>query len=374
MNNPKNSHIFMFTLMIFLLFINNAIVFILQLIFPSILKVEYIWIYQSICAIFCFICPIILYAYVKKVNLKDLIPLKSLSFKNFFLIILIGFSVQPLLELIASITNIFYKDEISDVIYQFTNLEYAKSLFAIAIVPSITEELAFRGVILTNYKKTPVLTGVLISSFYFGIMHLTITQLFYSMIAGILFAFLVKITKSIYKKTPVLTGVLISSFYFGIMHLTITQLFYSMIAGILFAFLVKITKSIYASILIHFVFNARQISLAYILSKNIPQGVQIYTPTNKESFILSLILFIKSLPFLLLSIFLFIKFIKSLPFLLLSIFLFIKFNKKEINDLIKENKAIKNSLEKPKVFTLFFFINIAIYLFFIILKFLSFNI
>lgn len=309
MKYPKNANFFMFILMLFLIFITNIILVSLIKLFPNILKIDYIWIYQSIFAISSFIIPIILYMVIKKVSFKELIPLNPLSLKNFFLIVFIGFAIQPFLQLIGSITNLFHKDEISEVIYTFASLSYPKALFVTAIVPAITEELAFRGVILTGYKKTSLLTGVLMSSFYFGVMHLTITQLFYAIVAGILFAFLV-----------------------------------------------KVTKSIYSSILIHFIFNGTQVTLAYYLSRAIPNDILLEnTPSNVESFLSSLSLFIK-----------------TLPFLLLSIFLFIKFNKKEITYLIEENKEIKNNPEKPKVFTLFFFLNIILYLFFMILKNLNF--
>lgn len=59
----------------------------------------------------------------------------------------------------------------------------------IALVPAICEEFLFRGVILENmlpYGKTGAIIG---SAVLFGIMHQNAAQLFYAMIAGLVFAF-----------------------------------------------------------------------------------------------------------------------------------------------------------------------------------------
>ena len=303
MNYPKNADKFMFLLMIFLIFIGNIVLLSILRLFPNALSAQNIWISQSIFAIICFISPIILVLFIKKIKFKDIIPLTPLSLKNFFLIVFLSFTIQPMLQLIGAITNVFFKDEISDAIGLFASLSLPKALFVSALVPAITEELAFRGVILTGYKKTPVLIGVLMSSFYFGVMHFTISQLFYA-IAG----------------------------------------------GIIFAYLVKVTKSIYSSILMHFIFNGTQITIAHIAYKYIP---------NINEQISNVTYTFKDLMYPL------IYFLFTSPLLLLSIFLFIICNKKEINKLKEECNQI---IDKPKIFTLFFYINMIVYVVYMILK------
>lgn len=303
MNYPKNADKFMFLLMIFLIFIGNIVLLSILRLFPNALSAQNIWISQSIFAIICFISPIILVLFIKKIKFKDIIPLTPLSLKNFFLIVFLSFTIQPMLQLIGAITNVFFKDEISDAIGLFASLSLPKALFVSALVPAITEELAFRGVILTGYKKTPVLIGVLMSSFYFGVMHFTISQLFYAIVGGIIFAYLV-----------------------------------------------KVTKSIYSSILMHFIFNGTQITIAHIAYKYIP---------NINEQISNVTYTFKDLMYPL------IYFLFTSPLLLLSIFLFIICNKKEINKLKEECNQI---IDKPKIFTLFFYINMIVYVVYMILK------
>ena len=220
MRYPKNANFFMFFLMIFYIFIGNFISKFIVVNMPFLLTRENIWIYQSSIAIICFILPIFIYIIVKKISFKEVFPLEKISLKNTVLIIFISFTIQPMLQLIGSVTNLFYEDKVSSSIYVIASLGLPKALFTTAIVPAVTEELAFRGVILSGFKKSGFLAGVLMSSLYFGLMHFTLTQLFYAIVAGVIFALLV-----------------------------------------------KVTKSIYSSILMHFIFNGTQMTLAYFSIK-----------------------------------------------------------------------------------------------------------
>lgn len=320
MNYPKNANFFMFILMIFFIFIGNSVSAIIFKIYPNLLSKDNVWVFQVFFSIFCFIVPIILYMVVKRLKFKDILPLKPLSIKNFFILIFMAFTMQPMLQLIAFITNIFHKDELSEALNIFAGLSLPKALFTVAIVPAITEELAFRGVILTGYKKTNIFIAILMSSIYFGMIHFTVTQLFYTIVAGIIFASVV-----------------------------------------------KVTQSIYAGMLIHFVFNGTQITMAHFLIKYINN---LQSKVSNGNNILQQIESQLSNPNygILQFVSVVVKFIFSIPFLILSVFLFVRFNKKEIDTLIEENKQLKNSQDTPNIFTVFFYINILAYLAFMIFK------
>ncbi len=309
MKYPKNANLFMFILMMLFIFIGNGVLPIFfQYIFsffPNMEIKNQLLILQFVSVIVCFILPIILYIAIKKIPIKELIPMEKLSIKNILILIFLSFSIIPMIQLIAFITNIFYKDKVSDVINIFTSLSLPKALFITALVPAITEELVFRGVILTGYKKSPILIGVLMSSLYFGLIHFTVTQLFYTIAVGVIFALVV-----------------------------------------------KVTKSIYATILMHFILNGTQVIQVYLVREDSTQvAQQVY---NIKDILLNLFYY-------------FIYFIISLPFLAFSIYLFIKYNKEKINDLKEENKIIKNDKNRPKAITLFFYINIIVYICYMIL-------
>ncbi|WP_250278174.1 CPBP family intramembrane glutamic endopeptidase [[Clostridium] colinum] len=303
MNEPKNSNLnpnlFMFVLTLFAV-LSVFIVPITKIIFPSLSNPKNSYILDTISSTFHFILPIALYIVFKKVKIKEIIPLNPLSLKNVFLIIFIGFSVIPFLMFISSIGDLFSKDIVSDILHEeASNLNLFQSLFTIALLPAIVEELAFRGAILSGYKKNSLLIGVLMSSLYFGMMH-------------------------------------------G----NLNQFVYTTVLGIFMAFLVRITNSIYSSMIMHFIFNAKAAILIYLSVKYIPTSFD--QPSTLSSFESVIIMFI--------------IFLISLPLLLLSIFLFIKNNKNEIKKLKDENIAIKNNPNKPKVFTAFFYVNILLFI------------
>lgn len=314
MTNVKKSHIFMTLLFISILILSNIVIFKIRIIFPSILDIKNIWILQGISSIISFFTPILIFMAINNKSLKNIIPLEKLSFKNLIAIIFLGFTIQPLLDVVASFTNLFFRDEISSFIDYFSNINYFKSIFIIAIIPAITEELTIRGIILSGYKN----------------------------------------------KTSI-CGILVSALYFGLMHLTFTQLLYTFVAGIIFAYVVKVTNSIYSSMIMHFILNATQISLAYISKLMLAN----YSDTNTEVTNITndiLEIFGNEQTFIFFnSIY---KFMIFSPFLIVSILMFRYINKENIKKLKQRDLELKNlpKEEKEKTLGLFFWINIIIYL------------
>lgn len=297
MNNPKNANFFMFLVFMFLIFISNLILLGIKAVLPSFITVNNIWILQILFSFTSFFIPILILMKVKKLSFKDIIPIKKLSLKNIILIIIISFIMQPTLQLISGITNIFFQDQVSDSINIFTKFSYPIVLLVIGVTPALFEELAFRGVILTGFKKS----GIFIAIFMSGL-------------------------------------------YFGMMHLTMTQFFYTLVCGMFFAFLVEATGSILSSMLSHFILNSSQMTLAYISNNILHQTEPIPTKLS----------FIDILPYVYSSLI-------SLPFLIFFIYLFIRLNKDCIKNLNQKNR------EKTKTFTAFFFVNIIIYILYMLI-------
>lgn len=71
-------------------------------------------------------------------------------------------------------------------------------------------------------------------------------------------------------------AIIISSILFGMMHMSISQVFYAAILGLVIGFLVVMTKSIWVGIILHFINNALNVYLAYASSFGWP-GKHFYT-------------------------------------------------------------------------------------------------
>lgn len=307
MLNPKSANRFMILVLFFIIVVTSGILVFLIMLFPTLKNDNNMWLVQVIGSLSYFVIPTIIYKYFKKVSFKELLYLDKISFKNVALVILISLSMQPMLSLIGAVTDIFSKNEIQDTITSFMQMPYWKVLLAVAIIPAITEEMVFRGAILKGYENA----------------------------------------------TPII-ALLIPSFYFGIMHFTITQLFYAMAGGIVFSYLVRSTRSIWSSIIAHFVLNGTQITLSYILYKFYPQqSIEGLDMSSAEIFVSKIVTTISA----------FVTFIFTLPLFILFMYLFVKNNKK-INENIQEenlqnidNKIIK----KEKVFSVSFFLVVIIW-------------
>jgi membrane protease YdiL (CAAX protease family) len=66
--------------------------------------------------------------------------------------------------------------------------QYLMSVFVMAVLPAVIEELLFRGVILKSLKQYGTVMAVLLSSAMFAAFHLNPAQTVYQFILGIMFA------------------------------------------------------------------------------------------------------------------------------------------------------------------------------------------
>ena len=71
------------------------------------------------------------------------------------------------------------------------------SLFFMAFLPCVIEELAYRGVMFGSFHEAGRLKAILMSGFLFGLMHMNFNQILYAIYLGIVFALLVEATGSL---------------------------------------------------------------------------------------------------------------------------------------------------------------------------------
>ena len=72
------------------------------------------------------------------------------------------------------------------------------AVIALAVLPALTEEFLFRGVILTEYQSVSVPFAVIISSLLFAMMHLNLVRLPAYFFCGILLAIVAYATRSVF--------------------------------------------------------------------------------------------------------------------------------------------------------------------------------
>lgn len=129
-------------------------------------------------------------AFVKKIDKRVILP-----------IIIMGLAVQFFLSYALEFLPI-PEAIMNDYVEKSSSIVVGGSLFirilAVAIVAPIVEEVFFRGIILSHFRKVmPLWLAVLLSSLMFGVMHGQILWISYTAVMGLLFAAVALREKSI---------------------------------------------------------------------------------------------------------------------------------------------------------------------------------
>ncbi|MCC5927440.1 MAG: CPBP family intramembrane metalloprotease [Bacteroidetes bacterium] len=131
-------------------------------------------------------------------------PAKNLAFA--FLIVLVA---QPLIMLLAWI-NLQYPFSESYLNFEQSQMDmienYLRSdhvflftLFHVAVVPAICEEILFRGYVLRNFEKSMIpIVAIVLSGLLFGLYHIRLSQLLPLAVLGMLLAWMTLKTGSIW--------------------------------------------------------------------------------------------------------------------------------------------------------------------------------
>lgn len=133
-----------------------------------------------------------------KLSLKNDLRFKSLSPLVVLLLVIMGFVIMPLISLVNAISMMFVTNLVENALDEFIKNGFLYAIFTVAVLPAVSEEFVYRGVIGQTYAKANWRKGVLLSSFLFGIMHANFNQFSYAFVLGILFMLVLEATDSIY--------------------------------------------------------------------------------------------------------------------------------------------------------------------------------
>lgn len=144
------------------------------------------------------VLPSIIYLASHRINPFEAIRFKKVRISNVILIVIFSYAIMPLMNFINAISMLFVKNETSDIMFTLVRDNgFLISLFMVALIPSVFEEIVYRGVIYNTYSKVSPLKGIILSGFLFGIIHGNLNQFSYAFTMGIVFALLIEATDSI---------------------------------------------------------------------------------------------------------------------------------------------------------------------------------
>ncbi len=149
--------------------------------------------------VFMILLPVVLYCIIFRTKLTDVVPHERLTLKNAGYVTLLTLLVSPIISLVSSVTALFYSADINaDMLSSMNKMPTLLAVFAMAVMPAVFEELAFRGIILSNMKSRSIAKAAAASALMFGLFHMDFYQMGYAIVAGFFFALLVAQTNSIF--------------------------------------------------------------------------------------------------------------------------------------------------------------------------------
>lgn len=140
----------------------------------------------------------LIYMAVTKTRFRRDLQLKKFRLSSFFLSLLVLITASPMATWLNACSQLFAKNEVAGNIFEMTELLPAwLGVIVIGCLPGFIEEFLYRGIIFSGFRKRSVLTGVLVSAFSFGVMHMNFNQIMYAIYLGLIFALVVEATGSI---------------------------------------------------------------------------------------------------------------------------------------------------------------------------------
>jgi membrane protease YdiL (CAAX protease family) len=149
--------------------------------------------------------PAVIYTLRRGYHLSQTFHITPIRLKTAFLVLITSTAAFFLIGIVAIVQEaIFprptdYQEIWEIVLQQFHQLPFILTLFLIAVLPGVCEELFFRGFLLHGIRKTlPDSAAIILVGFLFGIFHLDPYRLLPVSLLGILFGYMVVKTGSIF--------------------------------------------------------------------------------------------------------------------------------------------------------------------------------
>lgn len=151
--------------------------------------------------VFMFVPPAIIYFLISskgKGFLCDTFNIKELDVLNILLIVVISIFIQPFLMSVSAVTSLFFPNAASDYLQSMADLPALSTLIITSLLPAFFEELFFRGIVFSNFRKLSPVKACVLCGLLFGMAHLNFQQFSYAFLMGCIFCYFVHKTGSIF--------------------------------------------------------------------------------------------------------------------------------------------------------------------------------
>lgn len=148
-----------------------------------------------------FIPPAVVYFLISnkgKGFLCDTFYIKEMDVINILLIVVISIFIQPFLMSVSAVTSLFFPNAASEYLESMADLPAFSTLIITSLLPAFFEELFFRGIVFSNFRKLSPVKACVLCGLLFGMAHLNFQQFSYAFLMGCVFCYFVYKTGSIF--------------------------------------------------------------------------------------------------------------------------------------------------------------------------------
>ena len=212
--------------------------------------------------------PVIIYFVLYGKTVKTDFYLAPLGLVNAVLVVIITFAFIPFFFLLSYVSSLIFTNEAQLMVESMRHTPAWALFLTLAVAPAVFEEIVFRGVLFGKQEQVSLRGKIIMSALFFAVMHIDPQQFIYTFFAGLIFAALMLITRSI--KAPIIAHFSINAFnLWALLNVSETgaeQSGAETLTAILFLMLLTLPVLLFAVYLL-FMNNKRKLTIAVIASR-----------------------------------------------------------------------------------------------------------
>ena len=142
--------------------------------------------------------PFLGYCWRTKKPIGEILPFRRLDAKNLGLVVGITLCMMPIMATLSALSTLWAPNYVAEVLEDATfTYPFLLTLFAVGVMPSVLEELVFRGVFVAETRHFSLHRMAILNGVMFGLIHMNLQQLLYTFVLGVLFCYLLHYTGNI---------------------------------------------------------------------------------------------------------------------------------------------------------------------------------
>ena len=143
--------------------------------------------------------PALLFAALFSADAGEAFPFRKIRISTLLFTVLLVILLEPLMAALNTFSMFFSENVVAAESAEMIQDGFSKTVFIVAILGPMAEELVFRGIIYSGLRKSGrIIPAILLQAIMFGFMHMNFNQMSYAIALGVFFGILTEITGSIW--------------------------------------------------------------------------------------------------------------------------------------------------------------------------------